>query len=163
MAERPRLEFAAAAVALLVCAAFLASFALGLGGGRSSGGDATTMSDAPAAAGRVEVLNASRRSGLARAATDRLRAAGFDVVYYGNAPASAGDSSLVLGRTGRDAVARAAAELLGIRRIASRPDTALYLDATIILGADWTPEPAARAADPEGWRARIGRWFGRDP
>ena len=140
MPERPRLEVAGAVVALLISAAFVASFAFGLGRGASP---APTQEpelqviDAPIAAGRVEVLNASGERGMARAVTQRLRTAGFDVVYFGNAPASAGDSTIVLARIADDAVARAVAEHLGIVRVATVPDTTLYLEATVILGRDW--------------------------
>lgn len=141
MPERPRLEVAGAVVALLISAAFIASFAFGLG---RRGGSASPMLepemqviDAPTAAGRVEVLNASGERGMARAVTQRLRAAGFDVVYFGNAPASAGDSTIVLARIADDAVARAVAEHLGIARVATVPDTTLFLEATVILGRDW--------------------------
>jgi hypothetical protein len=145
MSERPRLEIAGAAFALLACVAFIASFAFGLGRGGQGAGDPVLepgmqVVDAPVAAGRVEVLNASGRSGMARAVTQRLRDAGFDVVYFGNAPASAGDSTIVLDRVGDDNVARAIARHLGIVRVATEPDTALYLEATVVLGKDWSPE-----------------------
>jgi hypothetical protein len=142
MSERPRLESAGAAFTLLASVAFIASFAFGLG--RASERTADTVLepgiqvlDPPPPAGRVEVLNASGRSGMARAATQQLRAAGFDVVFFGNAPASAGDSTIVLDRIGDDAVARAVAAHLGIVRVATLRDTALYLEATVILGRDW--------------------------
>lgn len=140
MPERPRLEIAGAVFALLISAAFIASFAFGLG---RRGSASPTLEpelqviDAPVAAGRVEVLNASGERGIARAVTQRLRTAGFDVVYFGNAPASAGDSTIVLARIGDDAVARAVAEHLGIARVATVPDTTLFLEATVILGRDW--------------------------
>jgi hypothetical protein len=142
MPERPRLEIAGAAFALLICVAFIASFAFGLGRGGDRDVDPAPesdmqMADPPALAGRVEVLNASGRSGMARAVTQRLRAAGYDVVYFGNAPASAGDSTIVLDRIGDDAVARAVAEHLGITRVATERDSALYLEATVILGKEW--------------------------
>lgn len=162
MSERPRLEAAAAALALLVCVAFIASFALGLGGAADSaavGAGALDAADAPPAAGRVEVLNGSGRSGIARAATAELRRGGFDVVYFGNAPASAGDSSIVIVRRGDDAVARSVGKYLGIARIATERDTTLYLDATVILGIDWMPAPEQGGDRNEGWRARLGRWL----
>ncbi|HSJ08443.1 MAG TPA: LytR C-terminal domain-containing protein [Longimicrobiales bacterium] len=142
MAERRRLELVAIATVLLVCAAFLASFIFGLRGGAAPapgiGEPAPVTVQPPArAAGRVEVLNASGRGGQARAATDQLRSSGFDVVYFGNAPGAFGDSSVVIDRTGNDAVARAAARRLGISRVRTERDTTLYLDATVIVGVDW--------------------------
>lgn len=142
MAERPRLELAAIALALLVCGAFVASFIFGLRGRSPAPGvpapDPVTVQPPAQSAGRLEVLNASGRAGLARAATDQLRSGGFDVVFFGNAPGSLGDSSAVIDRIGNDAVARAAARRLGISRVRTQVDTTLYLDATVVVGVDWT-------------------------
>jgi hypothetical protein len=141
MAARTEAALLGGAAALV--AAFLISFARGIGGG----------APAPPAppvqlrelkpptvenhAGRVEVLNGSGRAGLARSATQQLRDAGFDVVFYGNAPASLGDSSVVINRVSSERVARAAAEKLGITRVRSAIDTTLFVDATIVVGIDW--------------------------
>ena len=137
MAERPRLELTAGLIVLMLCAAFVASFAFGIGGG-STAGDNAAMADVPPARGRIEVLNGSGRGGMARAATGALRDAGFDVVYFGNASERV-DSTVVLSRVSTDRVARAGADELGVRRVRSEPDTTLLLDATVILGPDWTP------------------------
>jgi len=140
--------------ALIVVAALLGSFFIGLGGGDSS---APAADPAPARARmRVEVLNGTTRAGLARSATERLRDAGFDVVYFGNGPRT--DSSVVLDRAGRPEVARAVAEALGVRQVRSQPDPGLYLDATVILGADWPPR-ADTARVRQGWWARLRRWW----
>ncbi|MBR9988386.1 MAG: LytR C-terminal domain-containing protein [Gemmatimonadetes bacterium] len=140
MSRHSALETVGAGAALLVCAAFVASFAFGLGRAGSTPDAAEPgiqAVDIPVAAGRVEVLNGSGRAGMARAVTQRLRSAGFDVLFFGNAPASAGDSSTVIARSGNDAIARAVAGHLGITRITSEPDTDLHLDATVILGRDF--------------------------
>lgn len=89
---------------------------------------------------RVEVLNAGGEAGMARLATDRLRDQGFDVVYFGNAEAFGQDSTVVLDRSGRLEAARAVGELLGATSILSEPDSNLYLDVTVLLGREWTPE-----------------------
>ena len=91
---------------------------------------------------RVEVLNAAGIPGLARTATDRLRDAGFDVVYFGNNRGFAPDSSLVLDRVGKRALADDVARAIEIPRVASRPDTSLYLEVTVVLGKDWVGIPA---------------------
>jgi calcineurin-like phosphoesterase len=106
--------------------------------------------------GRVEVLNASGRDGLARDATDRLRSAGFDVVYFGNAPGGIRDSSGVLDRTGHLAVARAAARRLGISSVRAARDSTLFVDATIVLGTDWHVDTDSSRVQKRGW---IRRWF----
>lgn len=135
-------------------AALLGSFIIGLGGGDAPG---TAADPAPARARtRVEVLNGTTRAGLARSATERLRDAGFDVVYFGNGPRT--DSSVVLDRTGRPDVARAVAEALGVPHVRSQPDPGLYLDVTVILGADWPPRPDT-ARGSQGWWGRFRRWW----
>jgi hypothetical protein len=137
---RRGIEAVVAAGVVLAVTAFVASFALGLRGGAPAPRAVTADRPAltvPAHAGRVEVLNASGRSGLARAVTGQLRDAGFDVVFFGNASGFDPDSSLVLDRTGDDAVARAVARRLGIGIIRTARDTSLYLDATVVLGRDY--------------------------
>ncbi|HEY8469680.1 MAG TPA: LytR C-terminal domain-containing protein [Longimicrobiales bacterium] len=108
---------------------------------------------------RVEVLNGTNRPGLARSVTARLRDAGFDVVYFGNAPRA--DSSVVLDRAGREDAARAVAQALGISHVRSAPDPGLYLEATVILGADWPPSPGAQD-HADGWWARAMSWLRLD-
>ncbi|MGH7506687.1 MAG: LytR C-terminal domain-containing protein [Longimicrobiales bacterium] len=140
-------------LALLLVAAFLASFVLGVLGGRPRDGVPLVATDAatdtaltePVARVRVEVLNATRRSGLARHATDVLREAGFDVVYFGNAPdGTPADSSVVIDRVGDSAPAAAVAAALSITRTRSDPDPTLLLEATVILGTDWPTQPVPR-------------------
>jgi hypothetical protein len=143
------------------CVAFIASFVLGLGGGGGSAvtrgtpaAERTAAARPPVRAGRVEVLNASGRVGLARHVTGLLRDDHFDVVSFGNAPASAGDSSVVIARVHSDAVARAVGRALGISSIRTERDTALFLDATVIVGVDWVP---AAEGTRSGWRRVLDR------
>src|SRR5688572_32024575 len=91
-ARRPALGLLLAVIAVL---AFLASFVLGIGRGDEQrpapASDATAEPIAvPDSRVRVQVLNGSKRSGLARLATDQLRDAGFDVVSIGNASSQIG-------------------------------------------------------------------------
>jgi LytR cell envelope-related transcriptional attenuator len=108
---------------------------------------------------RVEVLNAAGNGGWARAATERLRRLGFDVVYYGNAGSFGRDTSVVLARTDDDTQARRVAAALGIGPVRSRPDSARLVDVSVILGADWgggkgmAPPPPKR----ESWLQRLLR------
>jgi hypothetical protein len=162
MRHRPDPLTLGAGAALLLCAAFMASFLFGLRGDRAPapGARGATLPPPPVApVGRVEVLNASGRSGLARAATDRLRAGGFDVVHFGNAAGHDGDSSVVVVRSASDDAARSAARQLGIAQIRTQVDTSLFVDATVILGRDWPAAAEATAPAADGWRARIGRWL----
>ena len=145
-----RLQTVGIFLTLLGVAVLVGSLAAGLFGGRG-GGDATGGDGGRAAATRaperrirVQVLNASGITGLAREATRVLRDQGFDVKEMGNAPAgSSPDSSIVLDRVGTLALAREVADSLGIPRVVTRPDSNLYLDVTVVLGKDWKPAPAA--------------------
>jgi LytR cell envelope-related transcriptional attenuator len=154
---RARTESALLLVAAALVCAFVASFALGmLAGDDPAGGEPQVrIADPPPAspppvrvteaAARVEVLNASGTSGLARRATEALRTAGFDVVYFGNASgataASADSGSIVIDRIGELARAEAVARALGIGRVITRADASLLLDATVVLGKDWPVRP----------------------
>ena len=90
---------------------------------------------------RVEVLNATGTPGLARGATDRLRAAGYDVVYFGNAASLRGTASVVLDRVGKPDIARAVADRLHIERVETRRDSTRLVEVSVILGADWGARP----------------------
>ena len=124
------------------------SLVLGMRGGGAVGeaGGAGPGESGPRV--RVEVLNAAGLPGLARLGTERLREAGFDVVYYGNGRAFASDTSLVLDRAGNPGAAHEVSAAIGIPRVESRPDTTLFLEVTVVLGTDWVgaPSPAADSA-----------------
>jgi hypothetical protein len=136
--------------ALAIVLAFAGSFIFGLRGGRRvrpEPAQADSVAESGAVQnvrGRVEVLNAGGKSGLARVATQQLRDAGFDVVQFGNAGKSQ-PASQVVDRIGNRAIATAAAQILGIPVITSTIDTSRYVDATVILGRDW-PLPAVERA-----------------
>jgi hypothetical protein len=106
-----------------------------------------TPAEAPLAGERprVEVLNGAGVPGLAREVTRMLRQRGFDVVYFGNAPGPAHDTSVVIDRAGRPEPAQQVADALGIAVVRSAPDTLLYLEATVILGRDRVAERAQPA------------------
>lgn len=88
---------------------------------------------------RVEVLNGGGVAGMAVDATDRLRDRGFDVVDIGNQrPFDSERPSVVIDRVGRTDMARAVAEALGIDNVQSDPDPNLYVDVSVVLGAEWT-------------------------
>ena len=94
---------------------------------------------------RVQVINASRRRGLARRATTMLRDRGFDVVEMRNGTELL-DSTLVLDRSGNAAWAQLVAAALGGAAVQARPDSSRYLDVTVMLGASW--RPPAQALNP---------------
>lgn len=132
-----RFRVAALAATALVVLALVGSLVAGIrdGGGRVA--DDSEEEEAAERRLRVEVLNAAGVPGLARTATDRLRDRGFDVVYYGNARGFAPESSLVLDRVGRTEWAREVGDALEIERVATRPDSSLFLDVTVVVGRDW--------------------------
>ncbi len=96
----------------------------------------------------VDVRNAAGVEGLARNATDHLRGAGFDVVSLGNARTFGSDTTLVIDRVGETSKAAAVARALGIARVVSQPDSNLFVDVTVRLGADWS---APQAEDEAVW------------
>ena len=89
---------------------------------------------------RVEIINATKTSGLARRVTRLLRDRGFDVVKY-TTSSTLQDSTLVLDRTGNPEWATLVGEALGGTRVEARPDTLRYVDVTVVLGATWRPPP----------------------
>jgi len=168
MPARERAELIALGAAGLLLAAFVVSFGLGLfrqvtTQDQPAGSQPARLPgvlDAPVPRGRLEVLNGSGKGGVARQATERLRAEGFDVVYFGNAAARR-DSSEVIDRVGEPKIARAAADRLGIARVRTERDTTLFLDASVVLGRDW--QRAGPRSGPEGrqgWWSRLKSWLG---
>jgi hypothetical protein len=131
-----------AATALLVS---LVWGALGYWNARhSTAGPATPAASSPPAAApaptgrvRVQVLNATATKGLARVATNVLRDGHFDVVETSNAPRGTPPRSIVIDRVGNLQQARQAATVLGIARVETRRDPALFVEVTVVLGSDW--------------------------
>ena len=70
-----------------------------------------------------------------------LRRAGVDVVSFGNAPAALGllDSTQIVVRRGPPAVGDRVRKALGGGRVIVALDSAKLLDASVFLGADFTP------------------------
>lgn len=142
--------------------AFGISFAVGLGGraGGRAGYDPFRSTGVDSSRVRVEVLNGAGRPGLAERVTDRLRARGFDVVYFGNAANFDWERSVVYARTADTLRARSVAEALAIGRVESRPDPDLHLDVTVVLGREWTPPAAPPRSRVRGWLDAVRRWLG---
>lgn len=108
--------------------------------------DARPAFPVPGGEGRrivVEVLNITRRLGLARTGTRVLRQAGIDVVGYGNAvplPARS-DSTRILVRRGDRAAGERVRRALQVGTVVMQPDSTRLVDVSVLLGADF----AARA------------------
>jgi hypothetical protein len=160
----------AAVLVVGVAAATVMVAIAGVGSGRGGGDDTDpaapgASAQAASSAGaeavgvpapiRVEVLNGSGIGGLAREATHRLRADGFDVVFFGNATRFDHGRSVVLDRTGDTVAARSVANALGIDSIGSTPDARLLLDVTVVLGSDWPPAIPERLTTLERLRRLI--------
>ncbi len=119
---------------------------------------ASTAAAADTAAGeeppRVEVLNGAGEPGIAETTAERLRTRGFDVVFYGNAENFDYTSTRVIARSERTGAARRLAAAMRLDSVRREPRPDLYLDATVILGADWQrhmpPPPADSAAATGG-------------
>jgi LytR cell envelope-related transcriptional attenuator len=89
----------------------------------------------------VEVLNGTKRAGVARAATRMLRRRGLDVVFYGNAD-TAVDSTRVVVRRGDSAAGREVRHAMGAGRVVVERDTFRRVDVSVILGPDFQPKVA---------------------
>jgi hypothetical protein len=128
-------------VALLLVGAFVVSFGMRLQ--QQAAPPAKPIIGAPPvpeinSGKRVEVLNAAGTSGLARQATEQLRAAGFDVVFLGNARRRVSES-VAIDRVGKPELARAVSQSLGIARTETHVDSTRHVEVTVILGTDWPP------------------------
>ncbi len=138
-----RAQTVALFLVVLLVAVLVGSMVAGLGGGGNAAapsGRKTAADDAAPAQGvRVAGLKAGGVAGAARAGTQVLRDAGYDVVFYGNAGSvgGAGDSSAVIDRVGRPELAERVANALDVRRVRSEPDSTLYVDVTVVIGRDW--------------------------
>jgi hypothetical protein len=87
---------------------------------------------------KVEVLNGTGRTGLARAATRELRQQGFDVVFYGETPAPV-TVSQVIGRRVTAEAARPVAKALGMDSVRTLRDERRRVDVSVWLGPDYHP------------------------
>lgn len=89
----------------------------------------------------VTVLNASGRPGMARIGTRVLRDAGIDVLSFGNSGDARTplDSTRILVRRGPASVGERIRRALKVGKVVMDPDSTLLLDASVLLGADFSP------------------------
>jgi len=85
---------------------------------------------------RVEVLNGSGVTGLARSMTRRLRDGGLDVVYFGGDSTSSLDSTLVVVRQGDTDQGARVQRVLGFGVVRAEPDPSRLVDVSVRLGRD---------------------------
>jgi hypothetical protein len=88
---------------------------------------------------QVEVLNGTRRSGLAVDVGRLLRSRGIDVVALGNAD-TLSDRTRVLARRGDLDAARRVARALEQGQPELVPDSLRFVDVTVIIGADFATD-----------------------
>lgn len=110
---------------------------------------------------RVEVLNGSGDPGAAARTTEFLRGRGFDVVDFGNAESFDQRRTVVVDRIGDPRPAREVAGALRGVPIEADPDSSLFLDVTVRLGADWVAVLDRAEGGAEEDRDRWERWWDR--
>jgi polyisoprenyl-teichoic acid--peptidoglycan teichoic acid transferase len=91
---------------------------------------------ADAARVTVKVWNGSRREGLALQVTRRLRAAGFDVLEWGNYNLRQGKTR-ILDRRGQIEKAKSVGKALGVESVFSDVNPRLQTDVEVVLGEDY--------------------------
>lgn len=98
---------------------------------------------------QVEVRNGAGADGLAATMMTYLRDRGFDVVDVGNHANFNVEHTQVIDRTGDLESARRVAQVLGVDEDRVRQDVNpdLYLDASVLIGHDYTTLPPFQQAD----------------
>ena len=141
---RDRLHTGVVVGVLLLVGALLGSVLLEWGDRRGSPGipadRAPLTQDASAREGArvsLEVLNGAGDRGAAERMSERLRDMGFDVKTFGNASSFDQVRTVLLDRSGRTGAAQSIADSLRGVPVRAEPAPELYLDATLLLGADW--------------------------
>ena len=76
--------------------------------------------------------------------TRKLRERGVDVVFFGSAPTSTTDSTMVIARRGDVAAAERVRDLLGVGKVIDAPAAQLLVDVTVVLGRDADPSVSTR-------------------
>lgn len=109
---------------------------------RSAGSQVVPGEGAAAPRVTVAVLNASGRPGLARIGTRVLRDAGIDVLSFGNSgdQKTPLDSTRILVRRGPASVGERIRRALKVGKVVLDPDSTLLLDASVLLGTDFSPK-----------------------
>ena len=89
---------------------------------------------------QVEVLDGMGNMKIAQQMTDIIRSLRYDVVEMKKNADGTVDRSVVYDRSGKFEAARSLAEQLGIppERVFRKPDRNLFLDATVIVGKDYS-------------------------
>ncbi len=86
---------------------------------------------------RLEILNGTPTTGLARRTASLFRSYGFDVVTIGNSASSDVEETMVIDRVGNELFAERAADIIGATQIRGDRSDGSVVDVTIILGKDF--------------------------
>lgn len=85
---------------------------------------------------RIEILNGTGEKGLAQSAAEGARKKGIDVFHVGNADNFSYEESILIGRIeNRDL--SVLGQALGCRNVVEQLKSDSFVDATLILGADY--------------------------
>ncbi|MCE5198848.1 MAG: LCP family protein [Armatimonadota bacterium] len=87
---------------------------------------------------KIEVLNGSGISGIARRAADKLKDAGFEVERYGNAPRSDYVQSCIITHKGKIEPVQRIAKLLNCEEIREESGSSDGADVTVIVGRNYS-------------------------
>lgn len=84
-------------------------------------------------------MNGAGKDGLAQGVTDLLRRHGYDVVDYRTQRTPLAPRCLIIDRSGDRTAADEVAKTLGLPpdRVSVQVDRSLFLDVTVIVGADF--------------------------
>ena len=100
----------------------------------------TTVTNQPNLSIQVDVQNGTGENRVGAIFRDYLKKKGYDVVNLDNYKSSDVDKTIIIDRTGDTRKAQRIAEVLGVsaRNIIQQINRDLYLDATIVIGKDFT-------------------------
>ncbi|MDD5067735.1 MAG: LCP family protein [bacterium] len=86
---------------------------------------------------KVQVLNGSGKSGVAKLVRDKLVRLGFNVVEFGNAPVQNHDSSIILNVSGNMKKAMRVSSSLHAGNVYTKINNFVLIDVTVIVGKDY--------------------------
>ncbi|MBI5403803.1 MAG: LytR C-terminal domain-containing protein [Ignavibacteriae bacterium] len=100
----------------------------------------TTVTHQPNLSIQVDVQNGTGENRIGAIFRDYLKKKGYDVVNLDNYKSSDVERTIIIDRTGDTRKAQRIAEVLGVsgRNIIQQINRDLYLDATIVIGKDYT-------------------------
>jgi len=99
-----------------------------------------TVTNQPNLSIQVDVQNGTGENRIGAIFRDYLKKKGYDVVNLDNYKSSDVEKTIIIDRTGDTRKAQRIAEVLGVsgRNIIQQINRDLYLDATIVIGKDYT-------------------------